>query len=187
MLSSAITFAKDPSAKGVGGRPSRTMPPTCSIAPTKARQRAHPRTWSQGAAPIATLVAASDRHRQSVRRRNAGHHPHHQSHAEKMPRFQDAIPGDPQRVWQRRANPVFIDPLHLAPESTNRSSSILGQGCAGLARDRGCWSHIQSPRPGWIASPNMGGFDFRQAQVRSKQTTGQMRESMEDAATFGDV
>ena len=49
-MSSAITFAKDPSAKGVGGRPSRTMPPTCSIAPTKARQRAHPRTWSQGAA-----------------------------------------------------------------------------------------------------------------------------------------
>ena len=45
-------------------------------------------------------------------------HPHRQSHAEKMPRFQDPIPGDPQRAWQRRANPVFIDPLHLAPEST---------------------------------------------------------------------
>ena len=40
------------------------------------------------------------------------------SHAEKMPRFQDAIPGDPQRAWQRRANPVFINPLHLASEST---------------------------------------------------------------------
>jgi hypothetical protein len=35
-----------------------------------------------------------------------------------MPRFQDAIPGDPQRAWQRRPNSVFINPLHLAPEST---------------------------------------------------------------------
>ncbi len=41
-----------------------------------------------------------------------------QSHAEKMPRFQDAIPGNPQRAWQRRPNTVFINPLHLAPEST---------------------------------------------------------------------
>ena len=40
-----------------------------------------------------------------------------QSHADKMPRFQDDISGDPQRAWQRRANPVFIDPLHLAPKS----------------------------------------------------------------------
>ncbi len=38
--------------------------------------------------------------------------------SKKMPRFQDTIPGDPQRAWQRRANPGFIDPLHLAPEST---------------------------------------------------------------------
>jgi hypothetical protein len=35
-----------------------------------------------------------------------------------MPRFQGAIPGDPQRAWQRRPNTVFINPLHLAPEST---------------------------------------------------------------------
>ena len=35
-----------------------------------------------------------------------------------MPRVQDAIPGNPQRAWQRRANPVLINPLHLAPEST---------------------------------------------------------------------
>src|SRR5208282_4985805 len=35
-----------------------------------------------------------------------------------MPRLQDAVPGDPQRTWQRRANPLLIDPLHLAPEST---------------------------------------------------------------------
>ena len=39
-----------------------------------------------------------------------------------MPRFQDAIPGNPQRAWQRRANPVFIDPLHLAPESSVRTN-----------------------------------------------------------------
>jgi hypothetical protein len=32
-------------ANGVGGIFSRTMPPTCSIARTKARHRAHPRTW----------------------------------------------------------------------------------------------------------------------------------------------
>jgi hypothetical protein len=37
-----------------------------------------------------------------------------------MPRVQDAIPGNPQRAWQRRANPVLINPLHLAPESTGR-------------------------------------------------------------------
>src|ERR1700724_983929 len=30
------------------------------------------------------------------RRRNPGHRPHCQSHAEKSPRFQAAIPGDPQ-------------------------------------------------------------------------------------------
>ena len=76
-------------------------------------------SWQKGGVrkrqwPIATLVAASDRHRQSVRRRNPGHHPHRQS-----------IPGDPQRAWQRRANPVFIDPLHLAPESDEGRSSIF--------------------------------------------------------------
>jgi hypothetical protein len=65
-------------------------------------------------------TAASNRYRQSVRRRNPGHRPHCQSHAEKMPRFQDAIPDDPQRAWQRRANPVLIDPLHLDLESTQR-------------------------------------------------------------------
>src|SRR5271157_4754552 len=35
-----------------------------------------------------------------------------------MSRLQDAVPGDPQRAWQRRPNSVFINPLHLAPEST---------------------------------------------------------------------
>ena len=43
--------------------------------------------------------------------------------AEKMPRFQDAIPGDPQRAWQRRPNTVFMNPLHLAPKSTTRTPS----------------------------------------------------------------
>ena len=32
-------------------------------------------------------------------------------------------------------------------------TSILGQGCADLARDRGRWSHIQPSRSGWIAPP----------------------------------
>jgi hypothetical protein len=36
--------------------------------------------------------------------------------------FKTSIPGDPQRAWQRRANPVLINPLHLAPESTPASS-----------------------------------------------------------------
>ena len=44
----------------------------------------------------------------------AGHRHHRQSHAQKMPGLQDPFPGDPQRAWQRRANPVRIDPLHLA-------------------------------------------------------------------------
>src|ERR1700730_4653725 len=39
-----------------------------------------------------------------------------------MPRLQDAVPGDPQRTWQRHPNPVLIDPLHLAPESTDARS-----------------------------------------------------------------
>src|SRR3977135_4303941 len=64
------------------------------------------------------MAAASNRYRTSIRRRNPGQRPPCQAHAEKMPRFQDAIPGDTQRAWQRRANPVLIDPLHLAPEST---------------------------------------------------------------------
>ena len=48
--------------------------------------------------------------------RNPGHHLHRQSHAEKMPRFRRHS-SDPQRAWQRRPNTVFINPLHLAPES----------------------------------------------------------------------
>src|ERR1700730_8757784 len=78
-----------------------------------AEGRSRKRQW-----PITTLVAATHRYLQSVGRGNPRHRPHCQSHAEEMPRFQDAVPGDPQRTWQRRANPVLIDPLHLAPEST---------------------------------------------------------------------
>ena len=32
-------------------------------------------------------------------------------------------------------------------------TSILEQGCADLARDRGSWSHSRPPDPWWIASP----------------------------------
>jgi IS30 family transposase len=35
----------------------------------------------------------------------------------KMTGLQDPLPGNPQRAWQRRANPVCIALLHLAPES----------------------------------------------------------------------
>jgi hypothetical protein len=45
-----------------------------------------------------------------------------------MPRVQDAIPGNPQRAWQRRANPVLINPLHLAPESTIYRAAISNAG-----------------------------------------------------------
>jgi dipeptidase len=33
--------------------------------------------------------------------------------------LQDPFSGNPQRAWQRRANPVCIALLHLAPESRN--------------------------------------------------------------------
>src|SRR5271166_4980456 len=42
-----------------------------------------------------------------------------------MSRLQDAVPGDPQRAWQRRPNSVFINPLHLAPESTDSEGEVL--------------------------------------------------------------
>ena len=67
--------------------------------------------------PTTTLVASSDRHRQSVRRGNPGHRHDRQSHAQKMPGLQDPSSGNPQRAWQRRANPLCIALLHLAPES----------------------------------------------------------------------
>src|SRR5271165_7200919 len=60
-----------------------------------------------------------------------------------MSRLQDAVPGDPQRAWQRRPNSVFINPLHLAPESTEHDS----EDCAGksaadslLHRGEGSWA-----------------------------------------------
>ena len=70
-------------------------------------------SWQKGGVENAngrlrTLVAPSDRHRQSVRRGNPGHRHHRQSHAQKMPGLQDPFSGNPQRAWQRRANPVHI-------------------------------------------------------------------------------
>src|ERR1700730_14066902 len=100
-----------------------------------AEGRSRKRQW-----PITTLVAATHRYLQSVGRGNPRHRPHCQSHAEEMPRFQDAVPGDPQRTWQRRANPVLIDPLHLAPESTpsgiSGSENKLISSCVGKMRPR---------------------------------------------------
>jgi len=52
-----------------------------------------------------------------------------QSHAQKMPMLQDPFSGNPQRAWQRRANPVCIALLHLAPESRPQASG-------GIATDR---------------------------------------------------
>ena len=50
-------------------------------------------SWQKGGVakcqrPITTLVASSDRHRQSVRPGNPGHRHHRQSHAQKMPGLQ---------------------------------------------------------------------------------------------------
>ena len=53
--SRANISTNDPLANDLGGRPSSTMPPTCSIAHTKARQRVHARTW----AAIASCCASS--------------------------------------------------------------------------------------------------------------------------------
>jgi hypothetical protein len=38
-----------------------------------------------------------------------------------MPGLQDPFSGNPQRAWQRRANPFCITLLHLAPESRHRA------------------------------------------------------------------
>src|SRR5207344_2469199 len=85
----------------------------CLVAKGRGRKRQRPTT---------TLVASSDRHRQSVRRGNPGHRHDRQSHAQKMPGLQDPSSGNPQRAWQRRANPVCIALLHLAPESRHLSN-----------------------------------------------------------------
>src|ERR1700730_14108512 len=69
-------------------------------------------------AACGALAAASHRFRSPVRRGNPGHRHNRQSHAEKMSRLQDALPGDPQRAWQRRPNPLLLNPLRFAPEST---------------------------------------------------------------------
>jgi transposase, IS30 family len=57
-------------------------------------------SWQKGGVENANgqlrrWLATSDRYRPSVRRGNPGHRLHRQSHTEKMPRLQDAIPGDP--------------------------------------------------------------------------------------------
>src|SRR5262249_28059680 len=65
----------------------------------------------------APLVASSNRHRPNVRRRNPGHRHHRQPDAKKMLGLHDPFAGDPQRAWQRRANPVLIALLHLVLES----------------------------------------------------------------------
>ncbi len=52
-----------------------------------------------------------------------------------MPRLQDAVPGNPQKTWQRHANSVLIDPLHLAPESTGGyiKADVKGDNAFALA------------------------------------------------------
>ena len=45
--------------------------------------------------------------------------------AQKMPGLQDPFPGDPQRAWQRRANPVRIALLNLVLESRGASKLRL--------------------------------------------------------------
>src|ERR1700730_2320997 len=62
-------------------------------------------------AACGALAAASHRFRSPVRRGNPGHRHTRQSPAEKMSRLQDALPGDPPRAWQRRPNPLLLNPL----------------------------------------------------------------------------
>src|SRR5437660_7927635 len=108
------------------------------------------------------MAAAANRDRQSVRRRNPGHRPHWQSHAEKIPRVQDAIPGNPQRAWQRRANPVLINPLHLAPQSTmalgDSDETHCSTGKAGPAADERAMGSRRRARRSPARSPQPGRF-----------------------------
>ncbi len=103
------------------GRFNEPNPPccgNCEATPLRrlrvlAEGRRRKRQWS-----ITTLAATSHRYRSNVRRGNPGHRHKRQSHPEKMPGLQDAVPGDPQRARQRRTNPLLIKSLRLAPEST---------------------------------------------------------------------
>src|SRR5262245_44218144 len=85
-------------------------------------------SWQKGGVENAKrsttpLVASSNRHRPNVRRRNPGHRHHRQPDAKKMLGLHDPFPGDPQRAWQRRANPVLIALLHLVLESRGDAST----------------------------------------------------------------
>ena len=80
-----------------------------------------------------------------VRRGNSGHRHDRQSHAQKMPGLQDPSSGNPQRAWQRRANPVCLALLHLAPESGGPAS--VGQAAPFELRCLNSLSPFSSRRP----------------------------------------
>jgi hypothetical protein len=42
--------------------------------------------------------------------------------------FKNALPGDPQRAWQRRPNPLLLNLLRFAPESTQPDDKMLFLG-----------------------------------------------------------
>jgi len=123
-------------------------PDLCHLAEGRSRKR----QW-----PLVALAAASHRHRSTVRRGNLGHRHNRQSHAEKMSRLEDAIPGDPQRAWQRRPNPRLLNLLRFAPESTDLARGqqavvefawLLGSEC----RSEGSPSPLMSPATSpWVA------------------------------------
>ena len=77
-----------------------------------------------------------------------------------MPRFQDAIPGDPQRAWQRRPNTVFINPLHLAPESTTVSAQAqVSIDVSKITCDE--YVHDKIPTPDFVSFSAVGSLETR--------------------------
>jgi hypothetical protein len=63
-----------------------------------------------------------------------------------MPGLQDPFPGDPQRAWQRRANPVLIALLHLVLESR--------LGCEGIVSKRLGSPYRAGRSPHWLKVKN---------------------------------
>src|ERR1700730_17009463 len=55
----------------------------------------------------------------------------------RMPRLQDAVPGDPQRTWQRHPNPVLIDPCTSLQNPPTRKASHQSLTKKTAAQDEG--------------------------------------------------
>jgi hypothetical protein len=98
-----------------------------------------------------------ERHTATVGRGNPGHRHYRQSHAQKMPGLQDPLPGDPQRAWQRRANPVRIALDFERPIAWGNRAGI-DRNC-GLCAQRDQLAFDYVCREGWASQvPRALGF-----------------------------